>query len=314
MRKAFMILLLAGTAACGSESLESPREGETTTNQTDLRTFNVEEASTDSSGRMSMPPPAAPASGPNVNVTAAPGVAFNYRYAFRLAGGRIAGVQEEHAAACEKLGLTRCRITGMRYRLVGREQVEAMLSMKVDPALARAFGKEGIAAVTRAEGMLVDAQISGEDVGSRIKAATRGQAELREELARIEGQLARGGLPGSERAELQIRVQELRDRLRATATVKRDDEELLATTPVTYEYGSGELARGFDERPPLSRAAQRGMDNFVDGLAWILILVVTILPWLLLGLGLVWLWRRVVGPRVQRLLTVTPPAEAPDRE
>jgi hypothetical protein len=313
MRKAFIFLLLAGTAACGQSNESPSRSDSTTTTQSDLRTFNAEEATTDA-GRMSAPPPpAAPASGPNVNVTAAPGVAFNYRYAFRLAAGRIAGVQEEHAAACEKLGLTRCRITGMRYRLVGHEQVEAMLSMKVDPALARAFGKEGIAAVTRAEGMLVDAQISGEDVGSRIKAATRGQAELREELARIEAQLARGGMPGSERAELQIRVQELRDRLSATASTKRDDEELLATTPVTYEYGSGELARGFDERPPLSRAAQRGMDNFVDGLAWILILVVTLMPWLLLGLGLVWLWRRVVGPRVQRLLAVNPPAEAPDR-
>lgn len=314
MRKAFMLLLLAGTAACNSQSPDAPNP-QTRSEQADLRTFNVEEQPPAVDRMAPPPPPASPsAAGPNVNVTAAPGVAFNYRYAFRLAAGRIAGVQEEHAAACEKLGLTRCRITGMRYRLVGRDQVEAMLAMKVDPALARAFGKEGIAAVTRAEGMLVDAQISGEDVGSRIKAATRGQAEIREELAKVEAQLARGGLPGSERAELQIRAQELRDQLRATTSNKRDDEELLATTPVTYEYGSGELARGFDERPPLAQAAQRGFDNFIDGLGWILILVVTLLPWLLLALGLVWLWRRFVGPRVQRLLNVTAPREAPDRE
>ena len=38
--------------------------------------------------------------GPNVRVSAAPGVAFNYRYAFRVPDAKIAAVQEEHAAAC----------------------------------------------------------------------------------------------------------------------------------------------------------------------------------------------------------------------
>lgn len=55
--------------------------------------------------------------GPNVGVTAAPGVAFNYQYAFRLAPTRIAEVQEQHAQMCERLTVARCRITGMFYRV-----------------------------------------------------------------------------------------------------------------------------------------------------------------------------------------------------
>ncbi len=61
--------------------------------------------------------------GPNVRVSAAPGVAFNYRYAFRVPDAKIAAVQEEHAAACETLGLSRCRITGMRYSLIDEDQL-----------------------------------------------------------------------------------------------------------------------------------------------------------------------------------------------
>ena len=60
------------------------------------------------------PPTAAPApfepssrrlaqsSGPDVAVTAAPGVAFNYRYAVRLEADRIQPVMEQHAAFCEQ--------------------------------------------------------------------------------------------------------------------------------------------------------------------------------------------------------------------
>jgi uncharacterized lipoprotein len=80
-------------SACSSQK-EQSRE--------DLKTFDVQEEATD-------------ASAPGVNVTAAPGVAFNYRYAFQLPSSRIAAAQEAHASACETLGLTKCRITGMRY-------------------------------------------------------------------------------------------------------------------------------------------------------------------------------------------------------
>src|SRR5436853_1054630 len=167
--------------------------------------------------------------GPNVAVTAAPGVAFNYRYAFRLPKERVQSVQEQHAQACEKLGVARCRITGLRYRLVN-DDIEAMLAFKLDPALAREFGKQGIDAVVRAEGMLVDAEISGEDVGAKITAGKRDEGNLEEELKRVEAQLARPGLRGSERAELQIQAQELRERMRGSRDARLAQQEQLATT------------------------------------------------------------------------------------
>src|SRR3954452_3049425 len=110
---------------------------------------------------------------PGVDVTAAPGVAFDYRYAFRLPGTRISQVQEAHAQACEKLGLDKCRITGMRYRLVDQKDIEASLSLRLDPKLAREFGKSATDTVKNAEGMLVDQEITGEDVGGQIKAGDR---------------------------------------------------------------------------------------------------------------------------------------------
>jgi hypothetical protein len=115
---------------------------------------------------------------PGLSVTAAPGVAFDYRYAFRLPSARIAAVQEQHAQACERLGLARCRITGAKYRVVGEREIEAMLAFKVDPTVARAFGKTGVEAVDKAEGMLVDAEITGTEVSPAAAGA-----ELREALA-----------------------------------------------------------------------------------------------------------------------------------
>jgi hypothetical protein len=240
---------------------------------------------------------AAPASAPPPGIapTSAPGVAFNYRYAFRLPGERISAVQEQHAAACEKLGLDRCRITGMRYRLVNEDDVEAMLAFKLDPAIARQFGKDGIGLVTRSEGMLVDSEISGEDAGSEIAAATRSEARYREDLERIEGQLAGGGLKSAERAEL------LRESIRAVRANRADRQESLAKTPVIFNYGSGDLVPGFDDRSPIQSALERAGENFISGLAALLVIGLTLLPWALLALLLFWFYRRFARHAVRRI-------------
>ncbi|HET9641199.1 MAG TPA: hypothetical protein VFP12_18565 [Allosphingosinicella sp.] len=282
MRKALGLLLLFTAAGCGQSQNEASGDRQFSQNSADA------EASADSSGV------AERAAGPNVAVTAAPGVAFNYRYAFRAPKERVQSLQEQHAQACEKRGLAQCRITGLRYRLVG-DDIEAMLAFKLDPAIAREFAKQGIDAVVQADGMLVDAEISGEDVGSKIKVARREEGNLEEELKRVEAELARAGLRGSERAELQIQAQELRDRIRASTAVRTEHQESLATTPMVFNYGSGDLAPGFGGRPSFGRALNEAIDNFLGGLAWIFIALVTLLPWaLVIGL-LVWGARKLSG-------------------
>ena len=238
---------------------------------------------------------------PGVDVTSAPGVAFDYRYAFRLPGNRIAAVQEAHAQACEKLGIDKCRITGMRYRLVDQKDVEAMLALRLDPKLARQFGKDATGAVEKADGMLVDQEITGEDVGSRIAGADKTEAQLREELRQVEAELARptptvrGGItqsPAPDRQSLLDRRDEIQRQLQNLREQKSADKEALAGTPMVFNYGSGSVVPGFDVRSPLKDALQTSGDNFIGGFAAILVIVLTLLPWLLAAALAVWAFRR----------------------
>jgi hypothetical protein len=301
MRSFLPLLALLIAAGCGEQSPQRQ-------SSQDLKTYDVHEAP---------PPPAAPAemamdrnaSGPAIAPMAAPGVAFNYRYAFRLPGNRVATVQEQHAQACEKLGLARCRITGMRYRLVNDQDIEGMLAFKLDPAIARQFGKQGIEAVARAEGMLIDSEITGLDAGSQITRTNITNAELNEDLRRIETELARPGLRDDERARLQSEAQQLRQMIRSNRANRDEQEEALATTPVVFQYGSGDLVPGFDA--PVRKALEQAGDNFVSGVMTLFVVLVTLLPWALLAALLFWLYRRFVRPRVSETLGVGPSREAP---
>ena len=308
MRRSLGIMTLLLAAGCSQQPAR-----ETTP---EPRSADVQESAAPSS-EMSPPPPVsttdqrgmAPA-GPNVSPTAAPGVAFNYRYAFRLAPQRVGQVQEQHARACEQLGISRCRITGMRYRVVNDRDVEAMLAFKLDPSLARRFGQAGADLVTRSEGMLIESEITGTDVGTTIRAAGRNIEELTEELNRLEARLRQRGLSADEKSRLEYEAEQLRQQIRANRANREEQQESLATTPVVFQYGSGDLVPGFDTRPSLRRAAERAWDNFVEGVAMMFIIFVTLLPWALLAL-LVWGVVRTVRRRWRRRTPPAAPETAP---
>lgn len=196
-----------------------------------------------------------------IAVTTAPGVAFSYRYAFRLPAAGIAAAQERHALACEKLDIARCRITGMRYHLVGANKVEAMLAFKLDPAVARPFGKNGIAAIQAAEVTLVDAEITGTDAGAAISQLGIARARAEDELKRIDAQLARTSLSASERAELQRQRADISQRISTTNDSAAEQRESLTVTPMVFDYGSGKAVRGFDARSPLSSAVDTAIGS-----------------------------------------------------
>ena len=99
--------------------------------------------------------------GPAIAGIVAPGVAFAYRYAFSLPGDAIAKVQQQHAAACEKLGTARCRVTGMSYEQPREGEIAAEIDFLLAPDIAHSFGSAGIEAVTGAKGKLDNASISG---------------------------------------------------------------------------------------------------------------------------------------------------------
>jgi hypothetical protein len=248
---------------------------------------------------------AANASG-GIGVSAAPGVAFNYHYAFRIPNAKIAAVQEEHAAACEKLGLAHCRITGMRYRLVNNDEISAMLTFKLDPMLARQFGKDGISAVTKSEGMVVDTEISGTDAGEVIENASLEAANLREQLADIETKLKRAGLPGNDRVYLEQQAQQLRQQINGATSTRHEAQKSLATTPVEFVYGSGDLIPGFDGRSPLRDAAATAQNSFVTMISFVLIALGILVPWLLLGGVGYWIFIRIRRRFPRRVMPVVP--------
>lgn len=223
--------------------------------------------------------------GGGIGVSAAPGVAFSYSYAFRLPNANIAGVQEAHAQACEKLGIDRCRITGMRYTVSDQDDVRAMLAFKLAPDLARQFGKDGIAAIQKAQGSLVDAAISGNDMGTAIDQSRRRTASLEARIKLLEARLKEGGLRRDDDSDsTRNQIAGLRAELEREAQNRTDAGEALANTPMVFQYNSGSAL----STSALGEAWATSSNGFVAIIGLFVIALGLLLPWLLLA-GAGWL-------------------------
>jgi hypothetical protein len=229
-------------------------------------------------------------SAPDVSPGAAPGVAFQFGYDYSLDDKAISKVQEMHAAACERLGIAQCRITGLRYQISDRDRVTGMLQVKLDPRIARQFGKQATTTVEQNEGRLVSAEFTGEDVGTQIDTERNRQADLQARVAEIEKRLASLKAGDREATQLQAQLEQLRRELAEAQGQIKQGAERLANTPMTFNYyGEGGIA-GFDENP--IKASWRLMvESAVTMISILLKVVGALLPWAVL-LGLVILmWR-----------------------
>ena len=115
------------------------------------------------------------------------------------------------------------------------------------------------------------------------------------ELDRVETRLAQRNLRWAERSRLEEQRQSLRQQVSALSATTGEQEQRLATVPIQFRYGSGALAPGPGRGPTVGEATARAANNFLGALKVLLILFVSISPWVLTGL-LGWLgfraWRK----------------------
>jgi hypothetical protein len=294
-----LILLLTSVTACSqaNDSTPSGSDGESVT---------VANAAADSAlpTELSAPPSrASRETGPDIRPDNAPGVAFNYRYAFRLESERVAEAQQEHQRLCERYGVSRCRITGMTYRAANAEDVEAMLALRVDPAIAGQFGRESVQAVLNADGALADSEISGTDVGSQLQSSGRSLAELTARLNELEARIRRAG--NADKGMLEAEAESLRQQISALRSTREGQHQALTTTPMVFRYGSGDLAPGPAQPTTLREALADTGDDFLASLTFLLVVLVRLLPWFTAAL-LIWGVLRFVRRRFG-----APPAPEP---
>lgn len=222
--------------------------------------------------------------------SAARGVAFDFNFTFALPARAIAKVQRQHVAACEQLGIARCRIVGVGFDQEARDQASGSLSLLLAPTDAYGFAGRAVDVVEAAKGEIDTALVRGRDAGGALVQARQSQNDAGAEIARLEARLRQAGLSEGERRDLSAKLEELhRSAGEQTATV-RENTEALAVTPVSFRYVDQGALKGENR---FLRATSQSWTGVQDMLIIGVILLGYLLPWALVIGGAIYLVRLV---------------------
>ena len=246
---------------------------------------------------------------PNISPSAAPGVAFNYAYDFSLADDKIAATQEAHASACESLGLARCRITGMSYSVDQDQQVTAELDVKLDPTIARQFGKSAQQTVVGNDGKLIRLDIGSSDEGQIIEQASRQKSDTSSQIAQLQQELAKTKPGSNAHANLLTQIQALQEQASEQSQRIATSQATLASTPMAFHYYGRGGVPGFRGNP-VREAWQTLVVTVVTIVGILLQALAVLVPLGVLIALIIALWRTRPMRAVQRW--VKGPQEASD--
>jgi hypothetical protein len=228
------------------------------------------------------------ASSANAEAFASTGTGFDYRYAYRLPGAKVKGVVQSNADACDRIGPARCRILAMRYRVDDGNKTRAVLTIRIDPAIARQFGDAVTKNVTGAYGVLTDTEISGAD----STATARSVAVIK----RLQDQLQTAR--ASNTPDGQARAARLQSALSVIAEIEASQGQTLANVPMLFTYESSSALSGLGS--PEANFQTAGQ-TLATSTAQLVQLLASVGPWcllmLLVVLGLRWIIHgRAIGP------------------
>jgi len=225
----------------------------------------------------------------SVDDFASSGSGYDYRYAFRLPGDKLKAVLQSNADACEnKIGPAHCRIVAMRYRVDDGNEIKAILTIKIDPAIARGYGEAVTKSVTDSHGLLVDTEITGSDSTNSARSLALVN-RLHQQLTGAQTQA------GSGDADAKARADRLQSTLDTIAEVEAGQGQSLATAPVLITYESSNALTGLGSADANFSNAGTTLENSVARLVnvlaavgpWLLVLIalVAVLRWIVHGTG-----------------------------
>jgi hypothetical protein len=227
-------------------------------------------------------------------------IAYSHSLGMRLPVAAIEPTLQGHIDACNKAGPSVCMVTNSWMNSYSEDEASASLNLRATPDWIDQFLNGVEAEAKAAKGEITNRQTTAEDLtvsiidtDARLKAQQTLQARLEQLLADRPGKL--GELLETER-EL-ARVNGEIDSLKSSLAALRQRVNM-SQLSISYETKRNPVSQGALQ--PLARAFGDFFYNLSSALAAVITVFAVGLPWLLLIGVFVWIWLKLIWPRIRR--------------
>lgn len=227
-------------------------------------------------------------------------IAYRHSAGLRLPAARIVSMLEQHVETCRTAGVEACIVTNSNVNNSSEDWVYASLNIRAKPDWIETFLNDLDDAAEGAGGEVSARATSSEDLTRQIidtDARLRAKIELRQRLEQ---------LLGTQEAELSDLLNIERELSRVNSEIESSTSYLKA---LRLRVSMSELSISYETKPavvssstfePLSRAFGGFFRTLFEAVGAVVTAFAIGLPWLLLIGALLWVWLRLIWPRIRR--------------
>jgi Domain of unknown function (DUF4349) len=227
-------------------------------------------------------------------------IAYSHSLGMRLPVKSIEPVMQGHVAACNDAGPSVCIVTNSWFNTYSDDEASASLQLRATPVWIETFLKGVDAEAEQANGEVTNRQTTAEDLtvsiidtDARLNAQQTLQRRLEELLANRDGEL--GDLLATERELARVNgdIDSLKSSLK-TLMLRVQMSQL----SINYATKRNPVSQG--ALSPIGHAFGEFFYNLSSALAAVITAFAIGLPWLILIGAFLWIWLKLIWPRIRR--------------
>ena len=227
-------------------------------------------------------------------------IAYSHSLGFRLPVAQVEPVMMGHAAACRAAGTSVCIVTNSNLKNQSDDYVTGNLSIRAKPEWIETFLAGVDDEADEAGGEISYRNTSAEDLtrtiidtDAQLTASRTLQTRLQTLLETRDGDLA--DLLAIERELARVNSQ-----IDSTQSYLRALRLRVSMSELSVGYETRQTAFGPRRTNPLGEALSDFFYNLSGGLAGVITAFAVGLPWLFLIGLMLWIWLRLIWPRIRR--------------
>ncbi|PHR62001.1 MAG: hypothetical protein COA47_05060 [Robiginitomaculum sp.] len=223
-------------------------------------------------------------------------LAFRYAFSFAIPARKLEQVSQKVVQDCMVAGLDRCQIVNSSVNEYSPDQVSANILMRVEPKWFEEYRKELVSSSQAAGGKITSTNVSAEDLTLAI---TDGDAKLQSLLVlrtRLLSLLQTRGSTVKDLISVERELARVQGQIESSTARVRVLKTRVSMSEVRLDYQSKAVIAGQSAFQPILSALTDFVGTVAYGLANLIRFVAVTLPWMVVGVPVLWvlarLWRR----------------------
>lgn len=220
-------------------------------------------------------------------------LAYRYHFSFAIPAKNLKSVSQKAIETCTSAGMDKCRVVTSSLNQYSDDNISANIELRVEPEWFENYKRSLASDSETAGGKITGSTVNSEDLTIAISDSDAKLNALKTLRSRLIGLLETKGSQLKDLIAVERELARVQGQIESSTARLRVLRTRVAMSQVHLNYETKSVAASRSSFTPIKRALNDFIGTVAHGFAGVIRFVAFILPWLIVGIPLLWLVRRL---------------------